>query len=228
MNAARLDSDENIACLLCVGLKYLVLINNADRETCEVVLLLGHKTGVLGSFTAYERAACLNAAVSHARNDLCYLFGDILSAGNIIEEKLWLCAAADYIINAHCNTVDTYGVMLVHDECYLYLCTNAVSTRNENRLAYACHIKLEKSAETADTGKRSRCHCAGNVALHKLYSLVTRCYVNTGLFIAFRKTVVHRETSVILIIVIGAGLTDTFYIEKYFRQRCLLGKRCLA
>lgn len=84
MNAARLDSDENIACLLCVGLKYLVLINNADRETCEVVLLLGHKTGVLGSFTAYERAACLNAAVSHARNDLCYLFGDILSAGNII------------------------------------------------------------------------------------------------------------------------------------------------
>ena len=32
------------------------------------------------------------------------------------------------------------------------------------------------------------CHGSGNMSLHQLYSLVARCYVNTGFLVAFRKT----------------------------------------
>ena len=105
---------------------------------------------MLGSFTADECALSLNTALCYTGYYLRDLFGDILSAGDIIKEELRLCSAADDVVHAHSNTVDTDSVVLVEDKCDLDLCTYAVCSGNENRLADTCHIELEESAEAAD------------------------------------------------------------------------------
>ena len=81
--------------------------------------------------------------------------------------------------------------MLVHDEGELYLCADAVCTRNENGLVYTCKVKLEKAAEAADARKSAGDHGAGDVLLHELHRLIACGNVNACLLIAFGKTVVH-------------------------------------
>ena len=163
---------------------YLVLVHNTYGESCKVIILVRHKTRVLGCLAADKGAACLNAALCHTGNDLCDLFGIVLSAGYIVKEKLWLCTAADDIVNAHGNAVDTDSIVLVQQKCDLYLCANAVCTRNENRFFDACDVKLKQSAEPADAVKNALCHRPCNILFHKLHSLISCGNVNSCVFIA--------------------------------------------
>ena len=66
MNTAGLDSDNNIALLLLGRINDLVLINNTNGETSQIVLILRHKTRVLSRLAADKCAACLNAALCNS------------------------------------------------------------------------------------------------------------------------------------------------------------------
>ena len=71
---------------------------------------------------------------------------------------MWLCTAADDIVYAHSNTVNTNCIMLIHKESNFQLCTNTVCTGNKNRLFDILNIKLEKTAQnlTASTLMRPK------------------------------------------------------------------------
>ena len=47
--------------------------------------------------------------------------GMFFAAGNVVEEELGLSAAADDIVDAHCNAVDTDSVVLIHYKSKLEL-----------------------------------------------------------------------------------------------------------
>ena len=83
---------------------------------------------MLCSLSAYERSACHLAACCHTFYDLGDLFRIVLAAGNIIQEKQRLSACAGNVVNAHCNGIYSYGVMLVKDKCQLDLCAHAVGS----------------------------------------------------------------------------------------------------
>ena len=145
---------------------------------------------MLCGLAADKRTACLYAALCHARNYLCYLFGIVLSAGYVVKEELRLCSAADDVVYAHSHAVDTYRVVLVKQKSYLYLCAYAVSARYKHRLVYARHIKLKKSAKAAYAVENALCDCPCNVLLHKLDCLVTCGNVNSRVLVAVRIAVI--------------------------------------
>ncbi len=188
VHAAGLDRDHHVPCLLAGGIENFVLIDDTHRKARKVVLLVGHKTRVLGGLAANKSAARLNAALGYSRNDIRYLFGDILSAGDIVQEKLGLRAAAYDVVDAHRHAVDTHGVVPVHSESDLYFGTHAVGARDQNRFADTGHIKLEQTSETADTRQHAACHSPRHMGFHKLHSPVARGNVNARLLVAFGKT----------------------------------------
>ena len=51
---------------------------------------------------------------------------------DIIEEKKWLGATADHIVNTHGHKVDPHGVMAFHQFGDLKLGANTVGARNQN------------------------------------------------------------------------------------------------
>ena len=139
---------------------------------------------MLRGLAAYKRAACLNAALCHARNYLCYLLGVVLSARYVVKEELRLCTAADDVVHAHSHTVDADRIVLVQQKSDLYLCANAVGARYQHRLVYARHIKLEQSAEASDAVKHALCGSPCNILLHKLDCLVACGNVNARVLVA--------------------------------------------
>ena len=62
---------------------------------------------------ADEGATRVDAPLGHAADDCCDLFGDVLPAGDVIEEEERLCAAADDVVDAHCDAVDADRVVFV-------------------------------------------------------------------------------------------------------------------
>ena len=186
MNARGCQGNYHISRLHTGVVKYLLLIHNTYGKACKVVLLNRHHLGMLGSFTADKCGARLNTALGNTADDGSDLFGNILSAGNIIKEKQRLCAYADDIIDAHCNCVNTNGVVLVHKDSHLYLCSATIGARNQNRLFYARKIKSKATTETAYIIKASFVFGACNVLFHQLDCLVTGCNINTGSGIAGR------------------------------------------
>ena len=126
MNAGGWQRDQHVARLHIFRIDHLVLIDHAHAEAGKVVLVHRVEARHLGGLAADQRAAGLNTAVRHALDDVRYLFRNIFAQGNIIKEDQGLCAAADDVVDAHCNAVDAHGVMLVQHEGNLQLGANAV------------------------------------------------------------------------------------------------------
>ena len=114
MNAAGCDSDKGIACFdVCSGDKIL-LIYHANCEAGQIVLIFRIKARHLGSLAADQSCIGLDAAVSHTFYDGSDFLRIVLAAGNVVKEEQGLCTAADYIVYAHSDAVDTDRVMFVH------------------------------------------------------------------------------------------------------------------
>lgn len=188
MHTAGFHRNKYISRFLRFRVYYFFPVHNAYGKACQIVFVLRHKTRVFRSFAPYKSAACLNAALGNSRNDLGYLFGAVFSAGDIIQKEQRLCSAADNVVDAHRNAVDTYGVVLIHNKRYLYFCSHPVCSRNENRLAHTGQIGCEQSAEPAYPRYYTACGSPCNMGLHKLHSLIACGNVYSRFLIAFRKT----------------------------------------
>ena len=75
--------------------------------------------------------------------------------------------------------------MLVHQHSKLQLCADTVCTRNEYGLLDIRNIKLEQTAETADTCKYTGDIGAFNVLFHQTNALVACGNVNACCLVAF-------------------------------------------
>ena len=134
MNAARGERDYNIAGGHCFIVNNSVLVDNARAVAREVVFVYRIKSGHLRGLAADERRARLNAALADAADNVRYPLGIVLATGYVIEEEQGLCAAADYIVDAHSHAVDADGVVLVHEKGYLELRADSVGAADEHGL----------------------------------------------------------------------------------------------
>ena len=135
---------------------------------------------MLSGLAANQRSAGLDTALCHAAHDLGDLFGDVLAAGDVVQEEKGLGAAADNVVNAHGNGVDANGVMLVHENGQLDLGAAAVGAGNENGLFHTGDGQTKATAEAAHIVQTACVFGAGNVLLHQLNSLVTGGDIHTG------------------------------------------------
>ena len=136
---------------------------------------------MLGSLTAYERTPCPDAAFCNTTYYVGYFLRYIFAAGDIIKEKQRFRSAADYVVYAHRNAVDAYGVVPVQKHCQLYLGADSVGSRDKHRLLYALKIKSKATAKAAYVVKAACCLCSCNVRLHELDRFVACCDINACL-----------------------------------------------
>ena len=162
------QGDDDIAGLHRGVVQNLGLVHNADGEARQIVLILGHHTGMLGGFAAHKGAARLHAALGHALDNLGNLFRDVLAAGNVVKENQRLCTRADHVIDAHGHAVDADGIVLVQQHGNAQLGADAVRAGNQNRVLHAGAVQLKQAAEAAQTADAILGHGAGHILLHQL------------------------------------------------------------
>ena len=158
----------------------LLLVHDAHGEAGQVIILHRHHAGMLGSLAADQGSAGLDTAFGHTADDLGDLLGDVLAAGNVVQEEQGLCAAADDVVDAHGHGVDADGVMLVHQDGQLDLGAAAVGAGDQHGLLIAGHGQAEAAAEAAHIVQAALVAGPGNVLLHQLHSPVTGGDVHTG------------------------------------------------
>ena len=167
VNAAGGNAHNSVAGLDSGSVQYLGLVNDTGAVSCDVVFVLSHHAGVLCGFAADQGAACHYAAVCNSLDDLRNLLRNDLADSDVVQEEQRLCAAADDIVHTHCDSVDTDGVVLVHQHCELELCTYAVGAAYEHRFLHAGEVRHEQTAESADTGNAPGGVCPCDMFLHK-------------------------------------------------------------
>ena len=168
----------------------LLFIDDTDGKACEVVVLGGHKTGVLGGLTADQRRAGLHAALGNAGNDSGDLLGNVFAARDIVQEEKGSCAAANNVVDTHGDGINADGVVLVHEDRELDLRAATVRAGNENGLLHT-HGKSEAAAEAADVVDASLVAGARDMCLHEFNSLVAGGDINTGRCVAFGFGILH-------------------------------------
>ena len=90
-----------------------LLVHNAHTKARQIVIIHRHHAGMLGSLAADQRGTGLDAALGHAAYDFRNALGHIFAAGDVVQEEQGPGAAADHIVDAHGNTVNADGVVLI-------------------------------------------------------------------------------------------------------------------
>ena len=185
MYAGGGQSNERVAVAHGAAVQYPLLIHEADGKAGEVVFVLGIEAGHFGGLAAYERGSGLDAALRHALDDIRDALRYVLAAGDVVQEKERLCAGADDIVHAHGHAVYAHRVVLVHQEGELELRTHAVGAGDQHRGSDARQVRLEQSAEAAETPDDAGDGGACDVLLHKLHGPVARSDVHARGPVAF-------------------------------------------
>ena len=185
------QTDQHITFCQFFAVDDLFFVYDTNREACQIVFIHRIETGHFGSFTANQSTFCLTAAFGDTGDDISNTGRIILAASNIVQEEHGTCTAADDIIDAHSHTVDTDGVMLVHQEGQLQLSTNTIGTGNQNRLLHAGHIG---SKHTAKATKST--HNAGDIGtfhhgLDAANCLITGSHVYASRGVGSRMRIIH-------------------------------------
>ena len=87
--------------------------------------------------------------------------------------------------------------MLIEQHGRHELRAHAVCAGNKHRFFHTGHVRLEKTAETADAGNHARNACTLYVLFHQLYGLVACGNVNARCLVAIAVTF-HSLTSLFL------------------------------
>ena len=141
----------------------LALVHHAHGEAGQVVFLLGHHAGMLGCFAAHQGAAGLHAALGHAFDDLGDLLGNVLAAGNVVQEDQRLGAGADDVVDAHGHAVDADGIVLVHVLGHTQFGAHTVGAGDQDRMLHTGAVQLKQTAETAQAADAVFGHRAGHI-----------------------------------------------------------------
>ena len=166
-------------------------VHNTRGITGQVIFLFRHHPGMLRRFAADQRAAGLDAAVADALDDLLDPLGNVLSAGNIVQEEQGFGAAADDIIHTHGHTVNSDGVMLVHQQGDLQLGAHAVGAGYQHRFFHAGQIRTEQSAESSHIGEDTGGLCFPDMLFHQFDRLVAGSDINASGGVGFGFGIQH-------------------------------------
>ena len=167
VHAGRGQGDDDIARLHGGVVQDLGLVDHTDGKTGQVVLILGHHAGMLGSFAAHQGAASLYAALGHALDDLGNFLRDVLAAGDVIQENQRLGTGADHVVDAHGHAVDADGVVLVQQHGDAQLGAHAVGAGDQDGMLHTGAIQLKQAAEAAQPADAVLGHGAGDILFHQ-------------------------------------------------------------
>ena len=196
MHAAGRQRDHRVARLHRFVVNDLRLVHQTGAVAGQIVFVLGIEAGHLGGLAADQRRAGLHTALAHALDDLLDPLRNILSAGNIIQEKQRFRSAADNVVHAHGHAVDTDGVMFVHQKGQLQLCPDAVCAGNQHRPGNAAHIRLKQAAEAAHVGADTGRFRPADMLFHQFNSFVARGDIHARGGVRFRSgLLVHFQSS---------------------------------
>ena len=113
------------------------LLDDADAEAGEVVVLAVIEAGQLGGLATDERAARLPAALGDAADDARAGL-DVERAGReVVEEEQRLGAGDEHVVDAHRDEVDADRVVAVRRERRLQLRADTIGAADEDRLLVA-------------------------------------------------------------------------------------------
>ena len=104
-----------------------------------------------------------------------------------VEEER-LCSAADHVVYAHCNTIDTDGIVLVHQHGGYNFRPHAVRAGDKHRLLHAGKLRREQAAKAADPRNNPRNRRPFDMLFHQLHGFIPGGYVNAGFLVALAKT----------------------------------------
>ena len=135
---------------------------------------------MLGGLAADQRAAGLNAALGHARNQRRHLFRLVFANGDVIQEKQRLGPAAHDIVDAHGHAVDAHGIMLIHQLGDALLGAYAVGARHQHGLGHTGKIGGKQPAKAADIADHTGNEGTLHVLFHQLDALVTGLNVHAS------------------------------------------------
>ena len=76
------------------------------------------------------------AALCHTADDGCDLLRIIFAAGNIVQEKQGFSACTGNIVDAHCHTVDSHGIMTIQQESQFQLRSHTVRAGYQRRFLH--------------------------------------------------------------------------------------------
>ena len=180
----------------CHGLvaQDLLLVHNAHGETGQIVLVLRHHARVLGSLAAHQSAIGLHTALGHALDDVGDLFRHVAAAGDVIQKYQRLCTGADDVVDAHGHTVNTDGIVLVHDHGHLQLGAHTVGAGDQHRVLVTGAVQLKQAAKAAQAADAVLVHGTGDILLHQLHRAVTGGNVHARCGVAFRIALFHVLT----------------------------------
>ena len=173
------------------AVNHLRLVHDTHGKARQVVVVRVHYAGVLGSLTADEGAAGLDAALRHAGYNGRHLFRVVFADGDVVQEEQGLGPAADNIVDAHGHAVDADGVMAIHQLGHPDLGAHAVGARHQDGLFHAGDVGGEQAAEAADAADHAGYAGALHVTLHQLDALVSRLDVYPGGGVGLGVGVVH-------------------------------------
>ena len=128
----------------------LFFIHQAYGESRQVVIVLRHHAGVLGSFPADKGAASLHAAFRNPRHNPGDFLREVPAAGDVIQEEQRLCAAAHHVVDAHGHRVNANGVVLVQQHGDFQLGAHAVCAGHQHRLFHALHRRGKQPPKAAN------------------------------------------------------------------------------
>ena len=147
-------------------------------------------------FAAYQGATGLNAALGHALDDLGDLLGNVLAAGNVIQEDQGLGTGADDVVDAHGHTVDADGIVLVHVLGHAQFGADTVGAGDQDRMLHAGAIQFKQAAEAAQTADAVFGHRAGYILLHQFDRAVAGRNIHAGSGVAGRIAFFHVGTPI--------------------------------
>ena len=142
------DSDQHVTHLyLCSVYKFALLDDSGCVAGYVIFPILIH-AGHFGSLSANKGTAGLAAAFGDSGDYCLNHFRTGLALGDIVKEYKRFSSLCKDVIDAHGNSVDADGVVLVHRKGYLEFRSDTVGSAHENRLLDVKGAEIEHPAKS--------------------------------------------------------------------------------
>ena len=134
MDSGGSDSDQHVTHLYLCSVYKLALLDDSGCVAGYVIFPILIHAGHFGSLAANKGAAGLAAAFGDSGDYCLNHFRTGLALGDIVKEYKRFSSLCKDVIDAHGNSVDADGVVLVHRKGYLEFRSDTVGSAHENRL----------------------------------------------------------------------------------------------
>src|ERR1700733_3647162 len=156
MDAGRRQTEYQISRLQTWPGQERPTLGGAHGKASDVEIASGVEARHLRRLAADQRASGLRASLGDALHDRRHDVLVELAGCKIIQEKQWLGALNDNVVDAHGHQVDADRVVHAALNGDLQLCADAVVGGDQDRVDKPRRSEIEQSAESAKLRARAR------------------------------------------------------------------------